>query len=282
MGRILAACLGLVGAIFVAPSGFAADDSALIERGKYLATAADCLACHTGPDAKPFAGGVELKTPFGTIVSPNITPDRDTGIGAWTDDEFVSALWQGRGHNGKRLFPAMPYPSFTLMMKDDVLAIRAYLKTVEPVSARVESNKLPFPFSLRINLAIWNLINFREGRFQPDPARSAQWNRGRYLVDALEHCTVCHTPKNLLGGDKSSAYLTGGALQGWFAPSIAPNHAGKGVDAYQHDALFRLLRTGANGKDIPGGPMAEVISKSTSRLTDDDLNSIIAYLKDKP
>jgi mono/diheme cytochrome c family protein len=282
MGQILAARLGLIGAIFVASIGHAADDPALIARGKYLATAADCLACHTGPDTKPFAGGVELKTPFGTIVSPNITPDKDTGIGAWTDNEFVSALWQGRGHNGKRLFPAMPYPSFTLMAKDDVLAIRAYLKTVEPVAAKIESNRLPFPFSLRVNLAIWNLINFRDGRFQLDPARSAQWNRGRYLVDALEHCTVCHTPKNLLGGDKSSAYLTGGALQGWFAPNISPNHAGKGVDAYKDDELFRLLRTGQNGKDIPGGPMAEVISKSTSQLTDDDLNAIIAYLKDKP
>jgi len=286
MGRIFAACLGsclgFVGAILVASSGHAADDAALIARGKYLSTAADCLACHTGHDAKPFAGGVELKTPFGTIVSPNITPDKDTGIGAWTDDEFVSALWEGRGHDGKRLFPAMPYPSFTLMTKDDVLAIRAYLKTVDPVSAKIESNRLPFPFSLRFNLAIWNLINFREGRLQPDPTRSAQWNRGRYLVDALEHCTVCHTPKNLLGGDKSSAYLSGASLQGWFAPPITPNHNGRGVDAYKDDELFRLLRTGANGKDIPGGPMAEVISKSTSQLTDEDLNAIITYLKDKP
>jgi mono/diheme cytochrome c family protein len=282
MGQIVAACLGLLGAMVVVSIGHAADDAALIERGKYLATAADCAACHTGPDAKPFAGGVALKTPFGTIVSPNITPDKDGGIGAWTDDEFLSALWQGRGHSGKRLFPAMPYPSFTLLAKDDVLAIRAYLKTVEPVAAKVESNLLPFPFNLRFNLAIWNLINFREGRYQPNPNRSAQWNRGRYLVDALEHCTVCHTPRNFLGGDKSSAYLTGASLQGWYAPSIAPNHNGKGVDAYKDDELFTLLRTGQNGKDIPGGPMAEVISKSTSHLTDDDLRAIIAYLKDKP
>ncbi len=282
MGQIFAGCLGLLGAILVASTSRADDNSPLIERGKYLATAADCIACHTGPDAKPFAGGVALKTPFGTIVSPNITPDREAGIGAWTDDEFVSALWQGRGHNGKRLFPAMPYPSFTQISKDDVLAIRAYLKMVEPVATKVESNLLPFPFKLRFNLAIWNLINFREGRYQPDSRRSEQWNRGRYLVDALEHCGVCHTPKNLLGGDKTSSYLAGASLQGWFAPSIVPNHDGKGVDAYKDDELFTLLRTGQNGKDIPGGPMAEVISKSTSRLTDDDLRAMIAYLKDKP
>jgi mono/diheme cytochrome c family protein len=273
---------GVLGTTLLVSSTPAADDPALIERGRYLATAADCAACHTGPEAKPFAGGVALKTPFGTIVSPNITPDKGAGIGAWTDDEFVSALWQGRGRDGKRLFPAMPYPSFTLMAKDDVLAIRAYLKTVEPIATKVESNMLPFPFNLRFNIAIWNLINFREGRYQPDPSRSAQWNRGRYLVDALEHCGVCHTPKNLLGGDKASAYLSGASLQGWYAPSVVPNHNGKGVDAYKDDELFTLLRTGQNGKDIPGGPMAEVISKSTSHLTDDDLRAIIAYLKDKP
>lgn len=280
MGWILGGCLGLFGALVIASTA-RADDGDLIARGKYLATAADCLACHTGPDAKPFAGGVALKTPFGTIVTPNITPDKEAGIGAWTDEEFLSALREGRAHNGKRLFPAMPYPSFTLLVKDDVMAIRAYLKTVEPVAVKVESNLLPFPFSLRINLAIWNLINFRAGRFEPNPKRSAQWNRGRYLVDALEHCGVCHTPKNLLGGD-TSAYLTGASLQGWFAPNIAPNHNGKGVDAYKDDELFTLLRTGQNGKDIPGGPMAEVIAKSTSKLTDDDLRAMIAYLKDKP
>ena len=282
MGQILAGCLGLLGAILVASTGCADDNATRVERGRYLATAADCAACHTGSGRKPFAGGVALKTPFGTIVSPNITPDKEAGIGAWTDDEFVSALWEGRGHNGKRLFPAMPYPSFTQMSKDDVLAIRAYLKTVEPVTAKVESNLLPFPFNLRFNLAVWNLINFREGRYRPDSGRSADWNRGRYLVDALEHCGVCHTPKNLLGGDKRSAYLAGASLQGWFAPSIVPNRNGKGVDAYKDDELFTLLRTGQNGKDIPGGPMAEVISKSTSHLTDDDLRAMIAYLKDKP
>ena len=281
MRRALAAWMIAVCAVAATSTSCAADD-ALVARGKYLATAADCVACHTGPHAKPFAGGVMLKTPFGTIVTPNITPDATAGIGGWTDDEFLSALWEGRGHNGKRLFPAMPYPSYTQMSRDDVVAIRAYLKTVEPVAIWVDSNQLPFPFSVRFNLAIWNLINFRAGRFQPDATRSAQWNRGRYLVDVLEHCGVCHTPKNILGGDKDSAYLTGGALQGWNAPNIAPTRGDKGIGSWKDDELFTLLRTGQSGKEIPGGPMAEVIAKSTSHLTDDDLNAIIVYLKDKP
>jgi mono/diheme cytochrome c family protein len=223
-----------------------------------------------------------LQTPFGTIVTANITPDANAGIGAWTDDEFLAALWQGRSRGGKRLFPAMPYPSYTQMTREDALAIRSYLRTVEPVPVRVESNLLPFPFSLRINMVVWNFLNFRAGRFQADATRSAQWNRGRYLVDVLEHCGVCHTPKNLLGGDKRSAYLTGETLQGWRASNIAPNHEGKGIDGYKDDELFALLRTGQSGKETPGGPMAEVITKSTSKLTDDDLNAIIVYLKDRP
>jgi mono/diheme cytochrome c family protein len=275
------ACLIVIGAGFSAAASNATDDVALIERGKYLAIAADCAACHTGPDRKPFAGGVELKTPFGTIVTPNITPDKTAGIGEWTDDEFLSALREGRGRDGKRLFPAMPYTAYTQMTKEDALAIRAYLKTVEPVATKVESNQLPFPFNIRANLAIWNLLFFRAGRFQPDATRSAQWNRGRYLVDVLEHCGICHTPKNLLGGDKRSAYMTGGSLQGWYAPSIAPSKD-KGIGTWNDDELFSLLRTGQAGTEIASGPMGEVVSKSTSHLTDDDLAAIITYLKDRP
>jgi len=276
------ASLLAVGAGFIASPCRAADDATLIERGKYLAIVADCAACHTGPDSKPFAGGVELKTPFGTIVTPNITPDKTAGIGTYTDEEFLSALWQGRGRGGKRLFPAMPYTAYTQMTREDVLAVRAYLKTIEPVAVKVESNRLPFPFSLRANLAIWNLLFFRAGRFQPDTSRSTQWNRGRYLVDVLEHCGVCHTPKNLLGGDKQRAYLAGGSLQGWYAPNIAPNKDNKGIATWKDEELFELLRTGQSGKIIASGPMGEVVAKSTSKLTDDDLRAIIAYLKDKP
>ena len=277
----LLASLGAIATLLLT-SASRADEAALVERGKYLATAADCAACHTAPDGKPFAGGVSLQTPFGTIVTPNITPDPDAGIGAWTDDEFVDAVRRGRSRGGKRLFPAMPYPSYAAMTHDDVLAVRAYLKTVAPVPVKVESNLLPFPFSLRVNMAVWNFLYFHPAAFAPDPQRSAQWNRGRYLVDVLEHCGVCHTPKNLLGADVRPAYLSGATLQGWHAPSITPTRDNKGIGTWKDQELFSLLRTGQSGNEFASGPMGEVVSKSTAKLTDDDLNAIIAYLKDKP
>lgn len=274
------AVLTILCSLALAPVTKAADDPALIARGKYLAIAADCAACHSGPDAKPFAGGVALKTPFGAIVSANITPDPVAGIGGWTETEFISALWEGRGRGGRRLFPAMPYTAYTQMAREDVVAIFAYLKTVDAVPAKVETNQLPFPFNIRSGMAVWNLLNFRAERFQPNPARSERWNRGRYLVDVLEHCGVCHTPKNFLGADKSSSYLKGGTLQGWYAPNIAPDKE-KGIGSWKDQELFDLFRSGQTGNVIASGPMAEVVSKSTMYLTDDDLNAIIAYLKDK-
>lgn len=149
-----------------------------IERGRYLATAADCAGCHTAPGGKPFAGGVVLRTPFGRLIGPNITPDPETGIGSWTDEEFVSAVRDGRGRGGIHLYPAMPYPAYSKLKLADVLAIRAYLKTIDPVHDRIESNELPFPFNIRSIMIVWNAINFRSNEFTPNPSKSAQWNRG--------------------------------------------------------------------------------------------------------
>jgi mono/diheme cytochrome c family protein len=251
---------------------------ALIERGRYLASAADCEGCHTKPGGKPFAGGVVLETPFGKLVGPNITPDRDAGIGAWTDDEFVAALHEGRGRGGIRLFPAMPYPVYTKMSRDDALAIRAYLQTVEAVPDKVQPNLLPFPVNIRLNMAVWNALNFTPGRLEPDPSKSAEWNRGRYLVDALSHCGTCHTPKNLLGADKTSAYLQGGVLQGWFAPNItADNH--RGIGRWSVEDIVSYLKNGANPDAIATGDMSEEVVHSSSHLTDDDLKAIAVYLK---
>jgi mono/diheme cytochrome c family protein len=249
-----------------------------VERGRYLAVAADCAACHTKPGGKPFAGGVALDTPFGTLVGPNITPDPDAGIGAWTDDEFVAALREGRGRGGIRLYPAMPYPAYTKMTRQDALAIRAYLQTVNPVPDKVEPNLLPFPFNIRSTLMIWNDINFTPGRLRPDSSKSAQWNRGRYLVDALGHCGTCHTPKTIMGADKDSAYLQGGALSGWFAPNItADSH--KGIGRWSVDELVSYLKTGANPDAVATGDMSEEIVHSSSNMTDDDVMAIAVYLK---
>jgi mono/diheme cytochrome c family protein/uncharacterized membrane protein YphA (DoxX/SURF4 family) len=249
----------------------------LVERGHYLATAADCAACHTKPGGKPFAGGVALETPFGTLIGPNITPDPDAGIGAWSDDEFVAALQEGRGRDGVRLYPAMPYPAYTKMTREDALAIRAYLRTIEPAPDKIDANQLPFPFNIRSDMAVWNALNFRPGRFAADPSQSAEWNRGRYLVDALGHCGTCHTPKTALGADRDSAYLQGATLQGWFAPNITADER-KGIGRWSSDELVNYLKTGANRDAIASGGMGEEVVHSSSHMTDEDLKAIATYL----
>jgi mono/diheme cytochrome c family protein len=278
--RHLIKIAALVVALLTA-NGAAAEDLQsfeVIARGRYLATAADCGACHTKPGGKSYAGGVALETPFGTLVGPNITPDRDAGIGTWTDDEFVAALHDGRGRGGVRLFPAMPYPAYTKMSREDALAIRAYLQTIQPVPDRIEPNQLPFPLSIRFNMAVWNALNFTPGRLEPDPAKSTEWNRGRYLVVALGHCGACHTPKTYLGADKNSAYLQGGQLQGWFAPNITADNR-KGIGGWSIDELVSYLKTGANKDAIATGDMTEEIVHSSSHMADDDLKAIAVYLK---
>jgi mono/diheme cytochrome c family protein len=249
-----------------------------VERGRYLAVAADCAACHTKPGGKPFAGGVALTTPFGKLVGANITPDRDAGIGAWTDDEFVAALHEGRGRGGIRLYPAMPYPAYTKMTREDALAIRAYLQTVEPVPDEIEPNQLPFPFRIRSALLVWNTLNFKPGRLEPDQSKSAEWNRGRYLVDALGHCGTCHTPKTIMGADRDSAYLQGGLLQGWYAPNITADSR-KGLGRWSIEEIVSYLKTGANPSAIATDGMAEEIVHSSSNMTEEDLNSIAVFLK---
>jgi mono/diheme cytochrome c family protein len=250
-----------------------------VEKGRYLSVLGDCAGCHTAQGGQPFAGGLALDTPFGKLVAPNITPDRDTGIGNMTDDEFVAALHDGRGHNGKRLYPAMPYPAYTRMSRDDILAMRSYFKTIQPVNNAVESNQLPFPFNIRLAMAFWNWLNFTPGRFQPNPQKSAEWNRGAYLVEGPAHCGTCHTPKTALGGDKTATPLAGATLQGWFAPNITAN-THNGIGGWSKDDLVAYLKTGANQYTLASGPMSEAVTHSTSQMTDADLAAIATYLKD--
>jgi mono/diheme cytochrome c family protein len=255
---------------------------ARIERGRYLTTAADCIACHTVLDGgKPFAGGRPIETPFGNITTPNITPDRDTGIGAWTDDEFDNAVRRGVRPTGERLYPAMPFPWYTKMSRDDVLAIRAYLNSVPAVSNKVVTNTLPFPFNIRAAMGVWDALYFTGGEFKSDPQKSAEWNRGAYLVEGPGHCGACHTPKTFLGGDKTSDFVRGSYLQGWFAPDLT-NDDRTGLGRLSAEDIATYLKTGHNRVTAATGPMAEVITYSTSHMTHSDLAAIATYLKSLP
>ena len=257
-------------------------DFDLIQRGKYLADIGDCVACHSLPGSGlMLAGGRPLETPFGTLLGPNITPDRETGIGAWTDDEFINSLTKGTGRNGAHLYPAMPYTYMTKITREDALAIRAYLNTIPPVHNPVQPNQLPFPFDVRAGLVAWDELNFRPGKFKPVAGKSVAWNRGAYMVEGLAHCGLCHTPKNAAGGDETSQRLKGYALQGWFAPDIT-NDKRRGIGSWSIEDMVTYLKTGHNRFSAASGPMAEAIMDSTSKFTDDDLRAIATYLKDQP
>jgi len=254
-------------------------DFTQVERGRYLATAADCTGCHTIPErGRPFAGGRAIETPFGNIISPNITPDPETGIGNWSDDDFDRALRKGVRSDGSMLYPAMPYTSYTKMSRDDVMAIRAFLSTVPAVRTQAPPNTLPFPFNIRAAMRVWDALYFTEGEFKPDPQKSADWNRGAFLVQGPAHCGACHTPKSFLGGDKTADYLRGSYLQGWFAPNIT-NDARRGLGGWSVDDIATYLKTGHNRVTAATGPMAEEVALSSSQMTDGDLKAIATYLK---
>ncbi|MCC8396756.1 cytochrome c [Paraburkholderia sp. MMS20-SJTR3] len=264
-----------------APAGPLANGD-LIKRGQYLARAADCAACHTADKSRPFAGGLPISTPFGTIVTPNITPDPDTGIGRWTDADFIRAMHEGIGKSGERLYPAFPYTAYTRVTEQDVLAIRAYLNTLQPIHFTPPANSLKFPFNQRWLMVFWNMFNFTEGRFVPDPQKSAEWNRGAYLVEGLAHCGECHTPRNFMQGLKSDARLSGAVLAGWHAFNITPDKL-SGVGAWSDAELRAYLATGAApGRANAAGPMGEVVANSTQYLTPVDLRSIVVYLRSVP
>ena len=254
----------------------------LIARGKYLATAGDCTACHTNEGGQPFAGGRVMATPFGGLPTPNITPDKATGIGDWTDDEFYRVFDKGIGKNGQYIYPAMPYPWYTRVTRDDVMAIKAYLFSLPPVDSPRKPSQISFPFNIRTGLLAWNQLFFHEGTFQPDPAQSAEVNRGAYLVEGLGHCGECHNGNVLLGDSSSSGKLQGGALQNWYAPNLSSD-VRQGIGKYSDEQLATYLKTGmAEGIGVANGPMAETIHESLSKLTDGDIRAMVAYLKATP
>jgi mono/diheme cytochrome c family protein len=253
-----------------------------VQRGEYLARAGDCVSCHTAQGGQPFAGGLRLDTPFGYMLSPNITPDRETGIGTWTANDFYRALHHGVNKRGQDLYPTMPYDFYTRVTREDIDAIFAYLRTVKPVRNAVDVNHLDFPFNVRLSMIGWRELYFREGTYKPDPSKSASWNRGAYLVEGLGHCSDCHSPRNLLGGIEKSKDYTGAVIDGWFALNLTSDIT-TGLGAWSIDDLATYLKTGAYpGKTTVLGPMAEVVRNSLSYLTDADLKSIAEYLKSIP
>jgi mono/diheme cytochrome c family protein len=255
--------------------------AAIVARGKELALAADCAGCHAADPGKPFAGGKRIDTPFGAIYSPNLTPDRDTGLGAWSDEQFYRALHEGVAPDGSRYYPAFPYPNFTKITRDDVLAIRAYLATLAPVHNTRPPAQLRWPLNYRVVMRGWNLLFFRPGTFQPNPQASEAWNRGAYLVEGAAHCGACHTPKNMFGADKRGQPYGGGQVQGWFAPRLDSAER-SGLKSWSVDDIVEYLQSGRNGRSHADGLMAEVVLNSTAQMSDADVRAIAVYLKDLP
>ena len=245
----------------------AAPDTPLIEKGEYLARVGDCVACHTAPEGKLFAGGLAMPTPFGTLYTSNITPDYDTGIGAWTADNFYATMHTGRFPDGGLLYPAMPFGSYTKVTRQDSDAIFAYLQTVPPVRQANRPHDLKFPFNNRSLILGWRTLYFEEGEYKPDPNQSAEWNRGAYLVEGLGHCSMCHTAINALGGSSESQAFQGGLIpmQNWYAPSLTSNKEA-GLGDWSLKDIADLLKTGVSARGAVYGPMADVVYNSLQYL----------------
>ncbi|MFP3403533.1 MULTISPECIES: c-type cytochrome [Pseudomonas] len=288
------ALVGLAGALYINNDTSADDiadnritaaqaspaDPAAIARGAYVSIQGDCVACHSVPSGKPFAGGYGLKTPFGVIYSTNITPDVKTGIGNWTERDFFRAVRHGKHKNGQFLYPAMPYNAYVRMSDNDLQDLWAYIRSLQPIEQTTPTNTLGFPYDIRLAMLGWNLLFFDNATLEVDPSRSEQWNRGRYLVDGAGHCASCHTPKNLLGAD-TGRYLQGADVAGIHAPEITGDPY-RGIGAWSVEQLQQYLKTGTNHQAVASGTMGEVVEFSTQHLSNQDLAAIAHYLKSLP
>jgi mono/diheme cytochrome c family protein len=263
-------------------TAFSATAQSSDKNGEYLALAGDCISCHTAPGGKPYAGGLKMQTPFGYLLSPNITPDMETGIGSWSKDDFARALHDGINKKGQDLYPAMPFTSYTKVSRADVDAIYDYLRTLKPVSNAVKVNQLDFPFNIRASMLIWRELFFKRGFFKPDPKQSDVWNRGAYLVEGLEHCSECHSPRNIMGAIKPSKEFTGAVVDGWYALNLTSAPI-TGLGNWSTQDIANYLKTGKNpGKTTAFGPMEEVVHNSTRHLKEADLIAMATYLKSLP
>lgn len=257
-------------------------DADLISRGKYIATASDCVACHTAPGGAPMAGGLPLATPIGAVMSTNITPSKQNGIGNYTLEQFDAAMRRGVRADGAHLYPAMPYTSYALLSDEDVSALYAYfMNGVAPVETRPPETKLPFPFNIRLSMAAWNLLFLDKGPYKPDPAQDAEWNRGAYLARGPAHCGTCHTPRNLFMAEKTSSEMAGADIAPWHAPNITSD-GNSGVGGWSVEELIAYMKTGHTAKSQAAGPMAEAIDHSLRFLTHEDLKAMAVYVKSIP
>jgi mono/diheme cytochrome c family protein len=266
------------------PTGVPAELKAadIVKRGEYLARAADCMVCHTGTGGAEYAGGLAIPLPFGTLYSTNITPDKETGIGSYSDAEFLDAVQRGVRRDGTRLYPAMPYPSYTYMTDADALAIKAYLFSLAPVHAPNRADTLEFPFNQRWLMGPWSFFFSENVRFKPNTAQSAEWNRGAYVAEALAHCGDCHTPRNLAFALNNRRKFAGAVAAGWHAFNITSDR-GTGIGAWSDKEIAAYLSTGhASGRGTAAGPMGEAVDHSFSLMAPSDINAMVAYLRSIP
>jgi mono/diheme cytochrome c family protein len=276
-GAFLLASLGLLTPAFAQP---AANDPALLAKGEYLARAGDCVACHTAPGGRLFAGARPMPTPFGTLYSTNITPDKETGIGAWSADEFYATLHTGRSRDGGLIYPAMPFGAYTKVTRADSDAIFAYLQSVPPVKVANKADELRFPYDNRSLIIGWRTLFFKEGVYEADATKSDEWNRGAYLVQGLGHCAMCHSAINALGGNSESKAFEGGLIpmQNWYAPSLTSNKEA-GLGNWSIADISDYLRNGVSHRGAVYGPMADVVYNSLQYLNAGDTRAMAIYLK---
>jgi mono/diheme cytochrome c family protein len=254
-------------------------DADLIAKGEVLAGAGYCMVCHTRPGGQPFAGGYGLRTPFGTIYSTNITPDPETGIGRWPLAAFTRAMHEGISRDGSHLFPAFPYDHFTKVSDEDVEALYAYVMTRAPVKAPAIANTIPFPLKIRALQEGWKILFFRSGRYQPNPSKNAEWNRGAYLAEGLSHCGGCHTPRNPLGAEEARNAYSGAVIEDWIAPALTD--ANPAPVPWTDSELFGYLRQGATAlHGVSAGPMSPVVHTGLAQVPDSDIHALAVYFAD--
>ena len=264
------------------PAMATAPNSAMVQRGAYLARAGNCMTCHTARGGASYAGGRGIVTPFGTVYTTNLTPDEATGIGSWSPAHFWRAMHNGRSKDGRLLYPAFPYTNYTQVTREDSDALFAYLKSLTPVAQANQAHAIRFPYQSQAALAVWRALYFSPGTYKPDATRNAEWNRGAYLVNGLGHCSACHTARNALGAT-DGLNLAGGLIpiQNWYAPSLTSPHEA-GVADWSEQDIVRLLKDGVSPRAFVNGPMTEVVLGSTQYLNQQDLSAMAQFLKSLP